>query len=317
MTIASGTVEATAQAVAPPSPWYSVHISKSVPYRLQAFDRLLTLKQTGGCATPSRHKRGLRGSVNGLSKPARNRLLKLLGMVGRIDGCAFVTLTSRANQTSWGESKDDLDHFFTRLRQLFSDVCGVWRFAWQSRGSAHYHLLLWGLGEGSDGHGPSEEILSRVWLKIIGESGDKYSEQRAVDSRYVHDFRACGFYLALYQADQRVSEHDSKQSGRTWGILQRSRLQLQPKFVGDFTDYQAQYCRRVLRNIRRRRQFARTGQRQRKGMGPLARRSGSFSAFLPVEETTRLVSYVKRFVDAKNRVVGIESVIQPIGENPF
>jgi hypothetical protein len=269
---------------------------------VEVFDRLVKSKEIGGTALPSR-RTGKRSIVAGITKPARNRLLKTLAMVARTDCCAFVTLTTHFCETEWEESKNDFHRFRNNLQQRYPEVCGVWRFAWQTRGAAHYHLLFWGFGEDESQRVDFEASLHRIWLKATGEQGDAASRKHAVDAVFVHDFRACGFYLALYQSDQTVTNHDEKESGRTWGIIRRSELDLRPKLVFELTDYQAQYVRRVLRNVRRVRQLARTGKRQRKGYGPLARRSGSFSSFLPVEESSRLFAYVVKHVDASNRVV--------------
>lgn len=270
------------------------------------FDRLVTVRTVGGSVVPQTGG-GRRAAVTGISKPARNRLLKLLAMVSRTDACAFVTLTTHKNQTNWEESKRDFNRFSTNLRKQFPLVSGVWRFAWQQRGAAHYHLLLWGLPPGDDGTRPSEAALSRIWTKATGEQFDLASLEHAVDSVLVSDFRACGFYLALYQADQPAGD-DERASGRTWGTIQAHRLELRAKVVEELTGFQSQYIRRVLRKFRQRWQALRRGKKSRKGMGPLARASGSFSAFLPVESSSRLVAYVVANVDRKHRAIGVEPV---------
>lgn len=291
-----------------PPPWYSSHILKC-PSAAQVYDRLITVKNVGGHVIPQRVTQR-RSVVAGQSKKARNRMLKLLAMIARTDPCAFVTLTSKRLQDDWEESKREFHNFRCSLLHLFPAVCGVWRFAWQQRGAAHYHLLLWGLPSGDDGTGPSEAALSRIWLKATGESGIRAAVEHACDSKLVGDFRGCGFYVALYQGGQSSTEHDEKQSGRTWGIIGRSRLELRSKYSYTLTDYQSQYVRRVLRKHRQRRQALSRGKKSGKGMGPLARASGSFSAFLPVETSTRLFAYVVADVDGKHRAIAVEPAAQ-------
>lgn len=294
-----------------PPPWSSVHILES-GYTVSVFDRLAVVKECRPRVTPPRP--GLRGSVAGLSKSSRRRFLKLLAMIGRTDSCLFVTLTTHALRSEWEVSKDDFHKFRDNLQKQCPDVCGVWRFAWQSRGSAHYHLLLWGAGGCGNGDGDCEALLSRIWLKATGELSDAAARKHAVDVRQCFDFRGSGLYLALYQSDQ-ASEHDEKESGRQWGVIRRDKLQLLPKLSYQLGDEQALFVRRTLRRLRARWAFSKHGVRLSK-RGPLARSHGSFSSFLPVESAACLFGYVVKCVGIGLRSGATDFLAGPVGRLP-
>lgn len=289
-------IEGEAEGVAPaPPPWYSCHISSNSAYKIDLFDRLVNCNYQGGRAIANKTA-PKRSSIAGTSRKARNRLLKLLAMVGRIDPAHFLTLTSQRLQDDPKESKEHLDRLLVRLAYHYPNITGVWRFAWQKRGSAHYHLLLWGL--------PQEDLIGLhahirdLWLKIIGERQSKASRKRAVDLQLAGDFRQCGMYLALYQANQ-DAHLDNLHTGRTWGTIHKDRLQLRPKFSFDFAPYQALFVRRTFRRLqqkRKRKAMIEKGTRM-SGPGPLARSEGTFSAFMPVEEAIRLCQYVQKHVE--------------------
>lgn len=287
-----------------PGPWYSCHILNSYPRnKVSVYDRLLVLKQTGGTAAASKRKTK-RGLIEGISKKSRNRLLKVLGMVSRPESCWFTTLTTHENKTDAHESKKDFHRFRVHLAKRFPGACGVWRFAWQSRGAAHYHLLLWGLRDGRSRDFDPSPLLSHLWLQATGEHTDAAAREHAVDCVEVDNFRACGFYLALYQSSQE-SGHDDKDSGRTWGIIRRPLLALNAKFEHELSGNQTQFLRRTLR--RHRHSWHRgKGKKGRVRSGPLGRPSGSYSAFLPVEEAERLLGFISKHVEWCERIVELE-----------
>lgn len=211
-------------------------------------------------------------------------------MISRADPCLFVTLTTHKNETDWQISKRQLNRYLSFLRSRWPGVCGVWRFAWQNRGAAHYHLLLWGIVASGEDSDPTTAALRDAWLRATGEQADSAAKRHAVDVVPVGDFRACGFYLALYQVDQGPTDSDARHSGRTWGIVGRPSLSLRPKFSAELNESQQLFVRRTLR--RHRRSWRNVNRKKRRsGPGPLARCGGGFSAFLPVEDTTRLVAW--------------------------
>lgn len=255
------------------------------------FDRLCTVKETRECTVIPPKNRRKRGLVAGASRASRNRLLKLLSMVGRFDPALFVTLTFHENVTDHATYATAFHAFRDNVAKQYSDLCGVWRLAEQRRGAAHFHLLLWGWGGGEDALESAELRLRRAWLSATDQHGDYAAVRHAVDVRVVSDFRACGFYLALYQSGQ--AEHGSGLRGRAWGIIRRDRLALCPIEGGSLSEAQGRRLRRILRTAqRKRRGLSRRSFAAKKGRGPLGRRDGSFSAFLPIEVSTRLLRFL-------------------------
>jgi hypothetical protein len=100
-------------------------------------DRVSPPKNRGG---------GVRGTIMGLSRASRLRLLRFLAS---IDYAAFEGKLSFTNLTYpdvWPEDprvcKDHLEAFLKDLRKEFGEVAAVWRLGTQERGAWHFHLIL-------------------------------------------------------------------------------------------------------------------------------------------------------------------------------
>jgi len=257
-------------------------------YTVHLHDRLCRVmdREAPLALAPVRKTAG-RGRVAGMSRKARRRLLLSLAMVARCDPCVFVTLTYRDCVEDSERYRKDFNWYGVELRRRFPHCCGFWRLQFQERGAAHFHLLLW-LGS-SESEDEVNSWSSELWCRITGDNSPAHREHGSKTVDCGPNFRATGFYLALYQGRDEQDRTDIH-TGRTWGIIGRKFLDLSPLVKTEMTDQDAIRFHRVLRGhykSRNRETCARSG-----WFKGLRQRRTTLQAFLPVEVSSRLVQWV-------------------------
>lgn len=266
-------------------------MSFSTRYRLDLHDRMLRVVDlrpgvpVAGARTP-------RGRVRGLSGKSRMRLIRILAQVSRMDEAVFVTLTYREFTEDFECWKSDIHRWVCSLRHRYPDVCGVWRLEFQSRGAAHFHLLLWGCV--APDIEELERDMSRRWCRATRDLSPAHSEH-GCKVIAVSDYRACAFYVSVYQSKDCQDRRDIV-TGRPWGVWGRCRLGLEPSeslgfHRGDFVLY-----RRALRGLYRAYQ-RRSGKPSQSRYGRSLGRDRPLTTFLPISEASRLARWVLRRSD--------------------
>jgi len=163
------------------------------------------------------HKRGV---VLNFSFRSRSRLQKKISQLSRHVLPLFLTLTYPSEFPSSSEIyKKHLHHFFTRLFQYYGrrNIGAIWKLEFQSRGAAHYHMLLWGV--------PVEHmpIIAYLWYRIVG-SGDlrhldfhlgKLGNGNQPCLQVIRSWAGVKSYASKYlgKVDDTISD-----TGRFWGV---------------------------------------------------------------------------------------------------
>jgi len=116
----------------------------SFPLHVEAWRNLVRVRRPR--VTTRQFSGGMRGTISGMSRASRRRLMVNLGKANA-DPALFVTLTYGRDYPSLPESKEDLRVVVQRLQRLCAKagirVCILWRVERQRRGAAHYHCLVW------------------------------------------------------------------------------------------------------------------------------------------------------------------------------
>lgn len=159
---------------------------------------------------------GERGEVTEFSKQSRARMLRAVAgmdLAGRM--LAFVTLTYDGHQ-DWVDPlvvRRNFRAFAARLERR-ADYSGfLWRWEYQKRGAAHFHLLCWS----RQGGVLDAAWMNDAWHEITG-SAQREHLLYGVRVDYVKndDDAAVVGYLAKYAA--KVGECPLNHRGRMWGI---------------------------------------------------------------------------------------------------
>ena len=230
-----------------------------------------------------------RGIVRKISGKSRMRLIRTLAQVSRMDEPLFVTLTYRDFVPDFAVWKSDLNRFRTNIREFLQDSCGLWRLEFQERGAPHFHILLWGIV--ADDLERVAARMSKAWCSATGDESPAHYTH-GCDVVRVTNFRACAFYISLYQSKD-SQDSGGIPTGRCWGLWGRDRLGLQPiqsfGFLrGDFILY-----RRALRALYRA-HTRKSGKRKNSRYERALRFDQGLTTFLPVGEATRLAAWVMR-----------------------
>jgi hypothetical protein len=118
-----------------------------------------------------------RGKIGGFSKKSRSRLNAKIAMLNKNIIPVFVTLTYPDKfSNNFEDYKRDLDNFSKAFLYRFSEIVKgkrvnkagfIWKLEFQSRGAAHFHLLVWGTD-----YDRLKEFVPETWFRIAGQ-GDK------------------------------------------------------------------------------------------------------------------------------------------------
>lgn len=258
----------------------------------------------GGRWASMRHGRhvaplgGLRGEVGAFSKASRRRMLRKVAQVddSRAGRATFVTLTMPG---TWGRPatrelawlvyggaaawKVALDTWLHRVGRRWPGVFGIWKLEPQERGAPHFHLLLWGVPDGS------AAWVARSWWEVVG-SNEPDHLAAGTRTEWLRSVNGTMFYCAKYCAKpvSAHASHDWAHVGRWWGA---HRWKLAPVSIvaRSCSDSQWVQIRRCFRRWMRKR-GVRMGRCESTACGPWPARVG-VSVFLPSADVARLVRF--------------------------
>jgi hypothetical protein len=191
-----------------------------------------------------------RGKITEWSDPSRRNFRKFMGglQLGALDGAMMVGLTYPGEfpaPESYSIYKGHLRAFKARFAREFPDASFLWKLEFQQRGAAHYHLIVFGIGEGPSAMEGWKKWVDVAWYEVVG-SGDSRHLRAGVTSEWVRSRGGAVGYLTKYlgKEDQtRPGDH----TGRYWGICNKKGLPLAPVRKEEKTDREAVLIRRVIR----------------------------------------------------------------------
>lgn len=184
---------------------------------VQIWDRGVKVKRPGG--QPQQLKNEKRGTISGLSRKARQRLLWCAENTPelRCQGLMFVTLTYPGEWPKDGRQvKRHLDTFGKRTRRFGGYF--LWVLEYQTRGAPHFHLLAkypdeWNLEK-------VREWVAGSWYEVVG-SGDERHLKAGTGVEEVKNPQAAGYYVSSYSGkweQKRIPEGVSL-PGKMWGMV--------------------------------------------------------------------------------------------------
>ena len=163
---------------------------------------------------------GIRGRIGYWSQDSRRRLLRVLSEVewqglGRL---VMVTLTYPGEFSTDGSVwKRDLQAFRKRWTRAFGQPVGVWKLEFQSRGAAHFHIVVGYEGEVED----LRPVVASWWFSIVG-SGDEKHLKAGTEVSWFRKQERVAWYLGGYigkrhKLRQNVKPENVTGVGRWWG----------------------------------------------------------------------------------------------------
>jgi len=166
-----------------------------------------------------------RGNVTNFSDASRRRLIDLtarLDLTGAMP--KFLTLTFAGTPTS-DEAKNAFRKFAKRLRRRFSEMSALWRVELQTRGSAHFHLIIFNMPFVLQAELQSmwqkctQEPLSIVFIQAIknGKQVMNYVSKYIAKREAVDD-------SAYLDKPSYLTEFPARWQGRHWGIINHDKL---------------------------------------------------------------------------------------------
>lgn len=216
-----------------------------------------------------RLKNQRRGIIDGFSKASQRRFKSFTSKIDQAmissDEVLFITLTAPSENwenVSWEQWKVRLNNFNTQLRQKFkgTDMCGVWRMEFQSRGALHYHICLFKVSY------LDHEWVAKTWNNICCKktnmSAKSIRDHRnsSTSVELARDWRAVGTYFnktLAYLGKDIISVLDPKMRdeikrfGRHWGYINKKNIDKLTNIIkGDFqTEDQYFKMRRWTRKL--------------------------------------------------------------------
>ena len=189
-----------------------------------------------------------RGKITEWSAASRARLKFFLGTLSReeLGRTLIVTLTYPSEFPAPDDHAVYMEHLHTfqiYLRRKWPTCSGVWKLEFQSRGAAHYHLMLYGL------HGvPLEEV--RTWVREtwyrIAHNGDKHLGKAGTQVDPIKSIGGAMSYFEKYpgKGDQTMPGNFS---GGYWGEINIKHLPtVQPQTL-ELDEKEAAKIRRIAR----------------------------------------------------------------------
>jgi len=192
---------------------------------------------------PKKPAASKRGEIKGFSRKSRRRLIDLMARLETTKiRKTFLTLTFQGVPTS-EEARAAFKRFTMRLRRAYPEVSAVWRVELQSRGAAHYHMMLFNLP-----YIPQKE-LQDTWTECTREI------RSIVNVQLIRSHRGVMKYVSKYIAkvekpkgiaslDYAPYQHDEPETfqGRQWGVINKSGLPMAERSIGlivdaDFANY--------------------------------------------------------------------------------
>lgn len=189
-----------------------------------------------------------RGRIKEWSAASRARLKCFLGTLRReeLAHALVVTLTYPADFPAPEDHavyKSHLHTFQIYLRRKWATCSGIWKLEFQSRGAAHYHLMLYGV------HAVELEAV-RVWVREtwyrIAHNGDKHQGKAGTQVDQIKSVGGAVSYLIKY-----LSKEDQTMpgnfSGRYWGLLNKPSLPVVEPVMVEQEEKRANMVRRIAR----------------------------------------------------------------------
>ena len=189
-----------------------------------------------------------RGKIKEWSAASRGRLKRFLGTLRReeLAHALVVTLTYPAEFPAPEDHavyKGHLHTFRIYLRRKWPTCSGIWKLEFQSRGAAHYHLMLYGL------HGVELETV-RAWVREtwyrIAHNGDKHQGCAGTQVDQIKSVGGAVSYLVKY-----LSKEDQTMpgnfGGRYWGLHNKSSLPAVEPLTIEPDEKRANQARRIAR----------------------------------------------------------------------
>lgn len=172
------------------------------------------LKVIGGSKRVWDNKPGIRGKA-GFSFASRRRLMRVVAKIPRKLLPVFITLTYPGEFSKDPERwKRDLDSFGKSLIRKNQACFCIWKLELQVRGAPHYHLLVWGIKNGTD----LREWVSNSWFRVVG-SGDLRHLVAGTRCEDIRSQRGAFSYISKYSTKK--DNNDYEGIGRAWGIIGR------------------------------------------------------------------------------------------------
>lgn len=189
-----------------------------------------------------------RGRIKEWSNASRARLKRLMCMMRReaMSQALVVTLTYPREAPAPEDHaiyKRHLHTFQVALIRRWSSCSGVWKLEFQSRGAAHYHLMLFGLNET-----PLAEVrdwVRAVWYRIA-HAGDVHGGVAGTQVDPIKSPGGAAHYLVKYigKGDQTLPGNFS---GRYWGKINARLLPLAGEKVLEVPQSVAVRLKRIAR----------------------------------------------------------------------
>jgi len=182
---------------------------------------------------------GVRGEIAYWSQDSRRRLLRRLSEFewGRMGKLVMVTLTYPGEFSTDGAVwKRDLQAFRKRWTRAFGQPMGIWKLEFQSRGAAHFHIVV-----GFDGSVEDlRPVVAAWWFSIVG-SGDDRHLFAGTEVSWFRKRQRVSWYLGGYigkrhKLAQNVKPENVTGVGRWWGYwgLKRPRGLVQELTAAEF-----------------------------------------------------------------------------------
>ena len=212
---------------------------------LVKFLRGISEGQGGDDETP-----GNRGRITEWSMSSRRNFRKFMGglLLGALDGALMVGLTYPAEfpePDSHGIYKGHLRAFKARFQRQYPGASFVWKLEFQQRGAAHYHLVVFGLGQGDHVLAAWKLWADKAWFEIVG-SGDEKHLRAGVSSEWVRSVGGATAYLIKYLGkDDQTRPGDF--TGRYWGCFNKLALPVAPVRKEEKSLRESYLIRRVIR----------------------------------------------------------------------
>lgn len=189
-----------------------------------------------------------RGKIKEWSAASRARLKCFLGTLRReeLAHALVVTLTYPADFPAPEDHAVYKGHLHTLqiyLRRKWPACSGIWKLEFQSRGAAHYHLMLYGL------HGVELEVV-RTWVRTtwyrIAHNGDRHRGMAATQVDQIKSVGGAVSYLIKY-----LSKDDQTMpgnfGGRYWGKINKPFLPAVEPVIIEQEEKRALLVRRIAR----------------------------------------------------------------------
>lgn len=190
-----------------------------------------------------------RGKITGFSASSQRRAREVLNMIPADDILKrglLLTLTYPDEHPEPEDSKSykrHLDMFGKSVRRMGG--CAIWVLEFQSRGAAHYHLIVFGLR----GKRTLEEWnvwASQRWYEIVASGDENHLLGYGAKFEHPRSSAQCRTYLTKYCTKGNQAK-EGVHSGRYWGYIGRSDIPFAEETVEEVTEAQGVIALRTVR----------------------------------------------------------------------